>query len=79
MNVEKKVVNIISETLNIPEDKINSKDKLVDLVNDSIQLFELLIKFEEELGEKVSYDDISNIENVSDIINYAHKINFIPA
>ena len=73
MTTEQKVFSIISEILGIPESNITKKDKLADIVNDSIQLFELLIRFEKELGEKIKYEDIVNIECVNDIIMHAYK------
>lgn len=79
MPVEKRVFQIVSLTLNVPETEIKSSDKLTDIVSDSIQLFELLIEFEKELGNKVNYDDIANIESVGDIIQYANHIGFRPS
>lgn len=72
MPINLKVIRIISETLNVPENKIRENDKLVELTQDSIQLFELLIRFEKELGRKVSYEDIADIERVGDVIQYAY-------
>ncbi len=76
MTNEQTVKKIISEVLKISEDKINLNDELGDLVSDSIQLFELLIRFEQELGEKVRYEDIADIESVGDIVKYATLKNF---
>ncbi len=73
MNIEQKVISIISEVTHIPSEKITLENKLIDLVSDSIQLFELLITFEKELGEKVSYTDVAQIESVKDIVAYAYK------
>jgi acyl carrier protein len=74
MPIHDRVNKIISETLGIPQNTIKPSDKIIDLISDSIQLFELLIKFEKELGKKVSYEDISHIEKVEDIIKYAHSV-----
>ncbi len=79
MSTEKIIMNIVSETLKIPENQVKPEDKLTDLVSDSIQLFELLMRFEKELGKKINYEDIANVESIADIIQYANKIGFKPA
>ena len=71
MPIEKRVLRIVSDTLKVPETRINTDDKLVSLVSYSIQLFELLIRFEKELGETIRYEDVAHIEKVSDIVEYA--------
>ena len=71
MPIEKRVLKIVSDILKIPENKISVNDKLIDLVSDSIQLFELLVGFERELGEKIKYEDVAHIERISDIVDYA--------
>jgi len=71
MTIEQNVLRIISEVLHIPPESIGIKDRLITVVQDSLQLFELLIRFEKELGEKIKYADIAKIETVEDIITYA--------
>ncbi len=77
MPVEQRVVEIIAETIGIAKNQIKMEDNLIDLVDDSIQLFELLIRFEKELGQKVKYDEIVNIEKVADIVKYAYLKGFV--
>lgn len=71
MPIDKAVLHIISNTLDIPHADIELTAKLTDLVKDSIQLFELLIRLEDGFGKKVSYEDVANIEKVEDIIEFA--------
>lgn len=77
METQRKVFSITSEVLKIPTETIGLKSNLIDLVEDSIQLFELLIRFEKEIGQKISYEDIVSIETVEDIISFAHQKSFV--
>lgn len=74
MKSKKLVVEILKNVLNIPESEIKPDSKLTDLVNDSIQLFELLVRFEKELDRQISYEEIANLETVGDIINFEAKV-----
>lgn len=72
--IEQRVFEIISKNLNIDKAKINADSKIEDLSNDSIQLFQLIIAFEEEFKHQVQYEDLMQIITVGDIINYIKKI-----
>lgn len=75
--IKEKVLSIVSLSLKIPKAEIKLEDELIALVKDSIQLFELLVSFEKELGRKVKYEEISKIEKVSDVIEYAKSIGYV--
>jgi acyl carrier protein len=72
--IEQRVFEIIFENLNIDKAKINVDSKIEDLSKDSIQLFQLIIAFEEEFKHQVQYEDLMQIITVGDIINYIKKI-----
>lgn len=66
-----KIKKIIAEQLNIDEDSIkedsNFKD---DLGADSLDLFNLVMAFEDEYGVEIPSEDLEKITMVSAIINY---------
>ncbi len=66
-----KIKKIIAEQLNIDEDSIkedsNFKD---DLGADSLDLFNLVMAFEDEYGVEIPSEDLEKITTVSAIINY---------
>ncbi len=74
MQIDQYVFHVVSDTLKVPKEKITNQEKLLDLVQDSIQLFELLMRFEKELGRNFDYDEVAKIESVGDIIKYAQKL-----
>ena len=66
-----KIKKIVAEQLNIDEDSIkedsNFKD---DLGADSLDLFNLVMAFEDEYGVEIPSEDLEKITMVSAIINY---------
>jgi acyl carrier protein len=55
-------------------DKEVSKDtNLSELVEDSFAKVEMLFAIEEELGKRLTEDEILQIENIGDIINVFQK------
>lgn len=74
MDVRDFVFAVIAETLDIPLAVIRDDSKIVDLANDSIKLFELLIRLENLLGHRVNYESIAHIETVGDVIAYIETL-----
>ena len=74
MEIRDIVVGVISETLHKTPPELTDDRKLVDLAEDSIALFELLIRFEQALGDRIRYEDIAHIETVGDVIAYARTL-----
>jgi len=74
MEIRDIIVGIISQTLHVAPTELADDRKLVDLAEDSIALFELLIRFEQALGGHIKYEDIAHIETVGDVIAYANTL-----
>jgi acyl carrier protein len=74
MDQRNTVLEVVSETLNVPRAEVREDSKLIDLAKDSIALFELLIRLESTFGQRVKYKDISHIETVGDIIAYINNL-----
>lgn len=67
------IQDILNKTLGIAKDKVVPQAKLIDLVEDSIQLFELLLAFEKAYALETVYDDVVRIQTVQDVVKYLEK------
>ena len=66
-----KVKEIIEEQLNLEDVEITEATRFKeDLDIDSLDLFELVMAFEEEYGIEIPSEDLENITTVGAIINY---------
>ena len=64
-----KIKEIIIEQLNLQGVEITEETSFKDdLGADSLDLFELVMAFEEEFGIEMPQDDLENIETVGDVI-----------
>ena len=64
-----KITEIIIEQLNLQGVEITEETSFKDdLGADSLDLFELVMAFEEEFGIEMPQDDLENIETVGDVI-----------
>lgn len=71
MTVLNKVTKIISEKLGVSEKEITEASKLVDdLKADSLDLVDLVMALEEELGVKIDDSDLEKISTVKDVVDY---------
>lgn len=69
MNAKEKIERI-EELLDVEEGTLSEDSVLAELDEwDSITKLSVLIFFEEEIGKKVSADDIKVMETVKDIMN----------
>lgn len=67
----KKVKEIIENQLNLDGVEITEASSFKDdLGVDSLDLFELVMAFEEEYGIEIPTEDLENIKTVGDIIEY---------
>ena len=69
-----KVKKIISEQLDVDEDKITPETFLMDdLKADSMDLVEMVMAFEEEFDLSIPDEDAEKLVKVQDIINYIEQ------
>ena len=68
------IKEIIAEKLDIEVDKITEETSLKDdLEVDSLDLFELVMNFEDEFGVEIPSEDLENITTVKDIVEYIEE------
>ena len=66
-----KMIPIIAEQLNVNESEIKAESNFKDdLGADSLDLFELVMAFEEEYGIEIPSEDLEKISTVGDIVEY---------
>ena len=71
-----KLKKIIAEVLNVDEEEITMDTTFVDdLGADSLDLFEVVMAFEEEFDVEIPSEDLEQIATVGDVVKYleAHK------
>ena len=74
MSIEEKVISIVSEQLNIPQEDINATSSFVDdLKADSLDVVELVMEFEDEFGVTIPDDDYEKIRTVGDAVKYIEE------
>ena len=69
-SLTERVLEITAKTLKTTPQNIPLDAYIENLVDDSIQLFELILAFETEFGTKADYKDLMAIETMHDIITY---------
>lgn len=71
-----KIKELIVEELGVEEEKVTLEAAFEDdLGADSLDLFELVMAFEDEFGVKIPVEDLENIKTVGDVATYieSHK------
>lgn len=66
-----KIADIICEQLNLEDVEITEDTSFKDdLQADSLDLFELVMAFEEEYGVEIPTEDLEKLETVGDVMEY---------
>ena len=71
MELEQKVIEIVSEKLSVPKDEITLESNFIDdLKADSLDLVEMVMAFEDSLGVSIPDEDQEKIRTVKDAVEY---------
>lgn len=74
MEIEEKVIGIVSEQLNFPKEEITTASSFTDdLKADSLDLVELVMEFEEEFDITIPDEDYEKIRTVGDAVKYIQE------
>lgn len=69
-----KVADLLCEQLGIAVEEIKPESKIVDdLGADSIDVFEMVMKLEDECGIEIGEDEIAELKTVQDVVNLIDK------
>lgn len=73
-DIEKKIYNAIGEQFAKPSDELNENLSFKDDLNaDSLDLVELIMTLETELGIEADDSDLEKIETIGDCIKFVEK------
>ncbi len=74
MDLEQKVIEIVSEKLSVPKEEITLESNFIDdLKADSLDLVEMVMAFEDSLGVSIPDEDQEKIRTVGDAVNYIRQ------
>ena len=74
MSVDKRIIKIIAEQLDVSEDEVVPEASFIDDMGaDSLDLVELVMAMEEEFDVEIPDEDAENIRTVQDAINYVQQ------
>ena len=79
-DISAEVKEFIASTLGSSLKHLNDACAITDLTTDSIQLFELLLAFEQYYQLETTYEDVVQLNTVGDIVDYIayNKYNLSP-
>ena len=70
MGSKEYIIDIIAGIVELNPKEITEETKLVDIAHDSIKLFELFIRLENQLEGARTYDEIAHIESIGDVVRF---------
>ena len=69
-----KIKEIIAEELGVEESKVVEGASFYDdLGADSVDLFEMVMSFEDQFGVKIPEEELENIKTVGDVVKYIEE------
>lgn len=71
---EQKVIQIIADTLSIEKATIKPDSTFEKLGADSLDMFEIIMKFEEEFGIEIDDDEAAKITSLADAVDKVHAL-----
>ena len=69
-----KVTEIIANKLKIDTGSIASSSTLQNLGADSLDMVEIIMKFEEQFGIEVNDEDAQHLDTVKGVVEYVHRL-----
>lgn len=70
-----KIAKLLAEQLGIPQSKITLESKIVeDLGADSLDVVELLMTLEDEMGKTIPDEEVTKIKTVGEIVEVIEKL-----
>ncbi|NLM20590.1 MAG: acyl carrier protein [Peptococcaceae bacterium] len=70
MDIYEKVKAIVVDQLGVEEDEITPTTTFQALDADSLDIVELIMALEEEFNIDIADEEVENIQNIDDIVNY---------
>lgn len=71
MELQDKVVKLVSEATKVETANINAGTSFVDDLNlDSLDMVEMMMKMEDEFGIEIPEEETENLKTVKDVVSY---------
>jgi acyl carrier protein len=71
MELQEKVIKLVSEATKMDSANINLNTSFVDDLNlDSLDMVELMMKMEDEFGVEIPEDETENLKSIGDVVSY---------
>lgn len=71
MELQDKVIKLVSEATKVETSNINSETSFIDDLNlDSLDMVELMMKMEDEFGIEIPEDDTEKLKTIKDVVAY---------
>ena len=71
MNIQKEVIALIAEQMNIKADKIKSTDNIIeDLKADSLDVVEIVMTLEEKFDISIPDESAEKMKTIQDLIDF---------
>lgn len=69
-----KVAAIVADKLSIEKDTISWQSTLQGLGADSLDLVEIIMKFEEQFGIEIDDEKAEQLKDMQDVVDYVHSL-----
>ena len=71
MEIQEKVIKIVSEATKMDANNITSDTNFIDDLNlDSLDMVEMMMKMEDEFGIEIPEDETENLKTINDVANF---------
>jgi acyl carrier protein len=71
MEIQEKVISIVSEAANVDVGNIKAETSFVDDLNlDSLDMVEMMMKMEEEFGVEIPEEKTEDLKTINDVMAY---------
>jgi len=74
MNVEDKVIELISRASGVPATDIKREAKLADLDMESLEKLECVLSLEDALQVEIKEDDLWRLKTVQDVVDAVRRV-----
>ena len=76
MEIQEKVIKIVSEATKVDASNIKAETNFVDDLNlDSLDMVEMMMKMEEEFGVEIPEDKTEDLKTINDVTNFLNSAN----
>lgn len=76
MDIENKVIQIVSEATKIEVANIKSETNFIDDLHlDSLDMVEMMMKMEDEFGVDIPEDKTEDLKTIKDVTEYLKSVN----